>query len=392
MRELINLLEAADPITGIISEASAKFGLETLFGGNCGMFALALAAKLQSMGIATEVMITCKDNFDDGIEQDISVTDIIMAETDIYHVFLSHNDHFYDGHGLVDRNEMADWIYTEYGDPSPVLFAYPFDSEHEQALSSLMRSETNWSIPKEAFDLFFSKHLSEAVAKSGARIEFDFHENIEDRNRGFVLHKLEARIFDHVVGYLKVDYVDDKEFKKENPEGFYSWQSNFGGATFPESGKTLDELTPQQVGYFTWSLAYNDTKFKNTEELRAWLKEWEKTPSAKRKFVEYKKFLKYHINKPKVAYINVRENTKAGILADFTRQGIGTALYCKMAHLMKAKGMKFYASTLQQPEAEAVWKKMRALGWTGKDTRGMFLDPSKCPEEYDATAENIAPE
>lgn len=141
-----------------------------------------------------------------------------------------------------------------------------------------------------------NENLDEAVTKSGAKIEFKYEEDIEGDNRGFVLHKLTAYILDHAVGYLKVDYVDDKEFKRLNPEGIYSWMSNFGGHTIPDPGQTLDELTPRQMGYLAHYLDRSEPKFENVEQLREFLKGWEKTPRAKDLFKQYKAFIAYHVN------------------------------------------------------------------------------------------------
>ena len=123
--------------------------------------------------------------------------------------------------------------------------------------------------------------IDEAVTKSGAKIEFKFEENIEPENRGFVLHRLTAHIVDHQVGYLKVDYVDDKEFERLNPEGIYSWMGNFRGFSFPDAGQTFDECTPRELYYFAHHLTRQEIHFENVDQFRVWLKEWEKTRSAK---------------------------------------------------------------------------------------------------------------
>ena len=62
----------------------------------------------------------------------------------------------------------------------------------------------------------------------------------------------------------------------------------------------------------------------------------------------YKKFTLYHLEKPEVHYVDVKEK--------FKRQGVASLLYDIGSEMLKSEGYKLYSSTTQTKEAENLWK------------------------------------
>lgn len=136
--------EKNDPIISLIDKARDQFGEDMLHGGNCGMFALALATKLKEQGIPVTLGLLFNDANNLG-----EPSDIIENEADLYHVVVEYNGKYYDGTGIVTPDTLLDIAYTQYGDDAPGWFteADPFDKKVEQVI----RSETNWNKPAASF-------------------------------------------------------------------------------------------------------------------------------------------------------------------------------------------------------------------------------------------------
>lgn len=142
-----------------LKKAIQYFGRKKLYGGNCGVFALALANFLKEKNIRVQIAVICYDsNFGD--EDDISPEDIIKADIPVYHVAIVFDKMFYDGDGRVPGSKIQKWVKAQYGDSSPALFVFDLDTP---GLSSLINTETAWYIPYDTFFSFFkSAQLNEA--------------------------------------------------------------------------------------------------------------------------------------------------------------------------------------------------------------------------------------
>lgn len=143
--------EKNDPVLVLINKARDQVGEDALYGGNCGMFAIALATKLKDQGIPVTLGLLFNDANNLG-----EPSDIIENEADLYHVVVEYNGKYYDGTGIVTPDTLLDIAYDQYGDDAPGWFteANPFDKKVEQVI----RSETNWNKPAASF----YKVLSEA--------------------------------------------------------------------------------------------------------------------------------------------------------------------------------------------------------------------------------------
>lgn len=146
------VLDSHDPILSYIGAAVMRFGQKSLYGGNCGQFALALANHLETLGVRVEIAIICEDARFEEFGDDLHPMDIMSSDVPVYHVALSHNGFFYDADGKVTGDHIADWVESEYQDSEPALIQFPVSAPQ---IDTLIRSETAWSIPAETFGAFF---------------------------------------------------------------------------------------------------------------------------------------------------------------------------------------------------------------------------------------------
>ena len=152
--------KSKDPILQLINSAVTHFGRRKLYGGNCGMFALALAKHLAKNGTHMNIAVICQDVWGD---EDVLPIDIISADVPVYHVALVNAPKFYDADGLVTGYTIQKWIHQQYGDSSPALFVYDVTTP---GLESLIRTDTAWSIPSHVFEEFFNNSLQEDLYRS----------------------------------------------------------------------------------------------------------------------------------------------------------------------------------------------------------------------------------
>jgi hypothetical protein len=134
-------------VLNLIKKASDYFGQDSLYGGNCGTFALALAEYINQ---PCYILIFCQNDFED--MEDVAITDLIASEPRIYHCAVSIDGKIYDGDGSIDTNHIADWIFDEYDDDDPLLLRYP---SSEVKLDTLIGNDTDWNISVGVFLRFF---------------------------------------------------------------------------------------------------------------------------------------------------------------------------------------------------------------------------------------------
>lgn len=244
--------------------------------------------------------------------------------------------------------------------------------------------------------------ILEYRTRHGKEIEFKKNLDTERENRGFVVHRLDAYVDGVHAGYLKISYIPSDLFKKFNPTIFH-WMANFDGQTTiipldKEFSHYTDFDRNEKIRLLKyWSGSYSDinrdfSKFSD-DELTKMIRSIEsqiakgRDPDAKHIKKRYDEFIAWHVDKPKVDYIDVKtkdsfnQNYQDDTRADFRRQGIALAMYQEGAKWMDSMGLRLYASTLQQPEAEAAWKKMDRLGWVERDGERLYLDPANLPQE-----------
>lgn len=210
----------------------------------------------------------------------------------------------------------------------------------------------------------------EFFTKEKQPIDFEIHEQSPDRgdrtNRGWVVHKIEARIDGKTAGYIKISYIPDKNFREEFP-GIVQYVDKIIGAPFWPGKKYKHissdplqrsndfndyPLIAQVYGLLGQSSSFIDLLYEELENLSE-----QELLELKKKYLnllwkeygeKFKEFEDYHVNKPLVDYIRV--------YPEFQRQRIGVALYEKAAKWLAGKGMRLYASGIQSTEAQKAWE------------------------------------
>lgn len=211
----------------------------------------------------------------------------------------------------------------------------------------------------------------EFFTKEEKPIEFDIHEQSPDKNdqlgRGWVVHKIEAKVDGKPAGYIKISYIPHENFKEEY-SNIVQFVDKIRGRSFYPGKKYKSLLTKRfrasddfnelplkaqvvgldnMIGEWPYYFDRNNPDDHSEEELLELKNQfierlWEKFGKA---FEEFKDF---HVEKPLVDFIRV--------YPDFQRQRIGIALYEKAARWLAEKGLKLYASGLQSDEAKKAWE------------------------------------
>lgn len=178
--------------------------------------------------------------------------------------------------------------------------------------------------------------------KSGQDIEFSLGPSKTD-DRGWVLQVAHAKVAGSPVGYLKFGYIPKDEY-----DHLYPTMVHYVGLI---EGRLLDGVphTPTGVRDAMLKILGFDPVDPITTRKLANLFE--------RKYGDsYRSFVDYHVDKPQVEYVK----------SEVLREGVGIALYEYTARVLAKRGLSLWSSTLQQPEAKAVWAAMVARGYPVK--------------------------
>lgn len=130
-----------DPLIALITEVRKRFSEDDLFGGNCGMLAVALVEAAGDPTLRIGMAIR-----EEGVT---NAREIVSCETDIYHVWVQRGDTAFDGGGIMDMPKCLAWISDEYGDDQPnVIRDLDPTDKH---LGILIRNDTDWSLSSGQF-------------------------------------------------------------------------------------------------------------------------------------------------------------------------------------------------------------------------------------------------
>lgn len=224
--------------------------------------------------------------------------------------------------------------------------------------------------------------LSESYhTKDGREIDLKREEDTEPDNRGFTVDKISSYVDGEEVGYLKIQNLPHERFHFFYPTIFNWMQQINGGAGLPyeKSDWHYENLNPKERRSFLKTILHRERLVKyGGEELAdkmddaAILKSIREVEERmeRRHGQKFKEFKNYHKDKPFVDYIRVHE--------DFQRQRIAEAMYLDAAKWMKERGLKFYASSLQSPEAKGAWKHLAKKFDVRKSKSGKrrYLEPT----------------
>ena len=107
------------------------------FGGNCGMFAVAIGKIAQEEGQSASLV------FATNAETEAE----LMNEPDIYHVVVQIGNEMFDGDGSTDVNELKRFCGVYYDDPDPYIYTLSLD----EGAITLVRQNTDWNTSWETF-------------------------------------------------------------------------------------------------------------------------------------------------------------------------------------------------------------------------------------------------
>lgn len=178
----------------------------------------------------------------------------------------------------------------------------------------------------------------------------------EHTPRGYVIHLINAMLGDQPVGYIRTSFLSKSLGYQLMPTAWHYMKLHQGWCLSLDNIGSLWKSAHLYAGccpisrprLASWSIS--DKDIPDEETIRSDLQTLEK-PYLRRMRREIRK----HGNIPIVEYVKVEEA--------YRRQGIGTQLYIMMAKfLAETYDLPLYASTLQTPEAEALWQGMRQEG------------------------------
>lgn len=199
------------------------------------------------------------------------------------------------------------------------------------------------------------------TTKKGLEIALSYEEDVEPENRGWVVHRLNALLDQQFVGYLKAAYIPQENLARFYPEpyevvAFASQVKGIGYRVLERFQAGEWQAVAESLNGHVHIPSFPDY-FKTNYYKSVSAEQWEAAAREGLQAVEgrfrdeYKKFVRFHVNRPMVAYIHVEEEMRGS--------GIATLLYQEMAILLHTRyGLRLYASGLQQDAAKAAWDKM----------------------------------
>jgi hypothetical protein len=168
--------------------------------------------------------------------------------------------------------------------------------------------------------------------------------------RGWVLHRVTAKVDDAVAGYMKVSFIPGAEFDVLYPT-LAHYLGKIQGRHF-----SVDLTTPAGQ-----RAAYLNVMGIDVDPGVAVLTSRKLVNVVARKYqAGLDGFREYHRDKPQVDYVKVED-----VLVDNVRirRGIGLALYEYTARWLSREGLALWSSSTQTDAAKAIWKAMQGRGY-----------------------------
>jgi hypothetical protein len=188
-----------------------------------------------------------------------------------------------------------------------------------------------------------------------------------DHNRGWRADLIELLVDGNRAGYIRATFIPVDRWASwylDHPAGpVVAWLDQMEGGPFQSDGATPEQMWSVVRDHFGIPSKVAPSGF------GAWLSE-----KRRRSLTA---FQAYHVDKPIVDYIRVYQEHDdnerifpgnrgnafvcRSALHDYSRLGLGRLLYTEMSAWLSESGLKFYASSLQSPEAAAAWERLKKL-------------------------------
>jgi GNAT superfamily N-acetyltransferase len=259
--------------------------------------------------------------------------------------------------------------------------------------------ECNFTLEREAASHLPTEWLNEAstetpdaptvdTTKDGQTITFERFKDIEgNKNRGWRVDKIEAKIGNELVGYIKISYIPKTRFRQYYKSVFNFAHQMLGQTVFPFGKETasLESLNNKEL-FDALYRVYREKSYSLAEQLDpkmprkqvmlllkkqelAWMNDETNEPYGEK----FKKFYRYHVDKPMVDAIRVEDGSGSLGTAgkpSHLRRGIGRKLYAAASEWMQERGLRLHASGCQTNDAKACWTKFDSEGGVKSDADG----------------------
>jgi hypothetical protein len=239
--------------------------------------------------------------------------------------------------------------------------------------------------------------------KDGAPIVITYKADVERPNRGFITDKLEAHVDGELAGYLKIENVPIESLNIFYPSGPINYAAQIQGkCVLPYRNETADLRTCDLatlnaiVSFFHRN---EGSMVKAQVECREEFEELfdkhiRKTRAYRRMDEAYREFVSYRVDKPIVQFSNTENPAQSfdPSRRDFSRKGIGRALYIAAALELEARGLTLRKSTLCSDSAAALWGSLARDGLvTVRDGGRTEIDPQAVRATFDVAIETVSP-
>lgn len=212
--------------------------------------------------------------------------------------------------------------------------------------------------------------------KNGRIITFEYLEDCEGPNRGYVVDLLNAYAGDEKVGFLQTIYQSSEKFEEFFPSGILNYIDQVAGKSMFQGteghGNPSTDLrranpdvlsrTAKRLADHNIVLNLPEVTLESYNEFQAWFQ----TESAKSRVFKglkagYEHMLR-SMDQHTVDFIGTEANSRRDIPNDNQGLGIAAVLYKVMAKEIAKKGHRLHAGYYQHPAADAIWQKMLVDG------------------------------
>lgn len=207
--------------------------------------------------------------------------------------------------------------------------------------------------------------LDQIETRHGVHIDFDYKDDSEPANRGWVVDMVRAMVAGEEVGYLKISYIPRERFEQFYPDVFHYLKRI--------EGKSLISADEHRH-YSEWSTGeLREALYRLSGYERGWNENLPRDRNTLLKLAQqaehryekkFREFEAFHVDRPYVDFIRVDR--------EWMRKGLGMALYEAGAKWMAHKGLRLYASGLQSDEAKAVWNQLEREGKVAQDGKRRY--------------------
>lgn len=217
--------------------------------------------------------------------------------------------------------------------------------------------------------------------RAGRDVFLRWTENIDTRNRGWIVHEMAAWRSDERIGYLRVSYIPKAHIPLYMPTVLHYMTAVKGWCLshlFDEQtglARPFDAFTQEEIDRVcVVTCSYLRIQEQTWPTMKAMTKAL-RGPLQQAGAVAYQRFQKAVVDKPMVDYVRTDPSPITGVPNGSRGEGIGLVLYGAVAHHLHSLGFPLYASSNQSDDARRMWDFFRSQMWTTADGTRTVLRP-----------------